>query len=81
MEYPGKPRQSTMQQLGPYLGLGFQLVAATVAFGALGYWLDGRFGTSPWMLVIGLVLGAAGGMISFIRTALKAGKSGTKQQG
>jgi F0F1-type ATP synthase assembly protein I len=56
------------------MGLGFQLVAAIVVFGALGFWLDGRFGTKPWLMVVGLILGAVGGMIGFIRTALKSGK-------
>jgi ATP synthase protein I len=71
----GKTNRSAMQQLGPYLGLGFQLVAAVVAFGALGWWLDKRLGTDPWLLVTGLMLGAVGGMISFIRTALRSNKN------
>ena len=65
------PRQSTMQQLGPYLGIGMQLAAAMTAFGALGWWLDTRLETTPWLLVVGVTLGAVGGMISFIRTAMK----------
>lgn len=76
MTTTNKPGRSTMQQLGPYLGLGIQLVAAVVAFGALGWWLDSRFGTDPWLLVAGLMLGATGGMISFIRTALKSNDKG-----
>jgi F0F1-type ATP synthase assembly protein I len=74
MKTTDKVNRSTMQQLGPYMGLGFQLVAAVVAFGALGWWLDRTLHTDPWLLVIGLMLGAAGGMISFIRTALRSNK-------
>ena len=72
---PGKDRrQSTMTQLAPYMGMGFQIAAAMSAFGALGWWLDTRFKTTPWLLVVGVVLGATGGMISAIRTALKSEK-------
>lgn len=63
-----------MQQLGPYMGMGFQLAAAMTAFGALGWWLDTRFGTTPWLLAAGAILGATGGMIAVIRTAVAAGK-------
>lgn len=63
-----------MRQLAPYMGLGMQLAAAMVAFGALGWWLDGKFGTEPWLLIVGIVLGATGGMIHLIRTAVGANK-------
>ena len=61
-----------MRELGPYLGLGMQLALAMVLFGGLGYWLDMRFATKPVLFIIGLMLGAAGGMISLIRTALRS---------
>jgi F0F1-type ATP synthase assembly protein I len=64
-------RQSTMQQLGPYMGIGIQLAGAMTAFGALGWWLDTKLDTTPWLLVVGVTVGAVGGMISFIRTAMK----------
>jgi F0F1-type ATP synthase assembly protein I len=69
-----KSRYSTMQELGPYMGMGFQLAAAMVAFGALGWWLDGQFGSKPWLMVVGLFVGATGGMINIIRTALRSNK-------
>jgi ATP synthase protein I len=72
MAYEKNSRQSTMQQLGPYMGLGIQLAAAMVAFGALGWWLDTKFATTPWLLIIGIVMGATGGMIHLIRTAVRS---------
>ena len=74
MAYEKNSRQSTMQQLGPYMGLGIQLAAAMVAFGALGWWLDTRFATTPWLLIIGIVMGATGGMIHLIRTAVRSSR-------
>ena len=68
-----------MQQLAPYMGLGMQLAAAMVAFGALGWWLDGRFATTPWLLIVGIVLGATGGMIHLIRTAVGSSKRDSGQ--
>jgi F0F1-type ATP synthase assembly protein I len=70
-----RPKQSTMQQLGPYMGLGFQLAAAMVVFGAIGWWLDERWGTTPWLLVVGVLLGAVGGMISIIRTSIRSART------
>lgn len=63
-----------MQQLAPFMGMGIQLAAAMAAFGALGWWLDSRFDTDPWMLVAGVMLGAVGGMISIIRTAIRSSR-------
>src|SRR5687768_10625298 len=74
MNAAGRSRQSTTQQLAPYLGLGMQLAAAMTAFGALGWWLDGKWATEPWLLVTGVMLGAVGGMISVIRTSLRANR-------
>lgn len=63
-----------MQQLGPYMTMGITLAASMCAFGALGWWLDGRFGTTPWLLAAGAIIGATGGMISVIRTAVASGR-------
>lgn len=67
------------RQVAPMMGSGIQLTVTVLAFGGLGWWLDGKFGTKPWLLLAGTVFGAVGGMISFIRTALKAG--GTQKKG
>lgn len=73
-------RQSTMAQLAPLMGMGVQLAAAMVLFGGLGWWLDTVFATRPWLLAAGCLLGAAGGMISLIRTSLKREeRPGTKE--
>jgi len=44
-----------------YSSLGLQ-VALSIFIGlGLGYYLDGKFDTSPWLTLIGIVLGIAAG--------------------
>ncbi len=50
-----------------YLGLGLQFGAAIVLFMLAGMWLDRRLGTVPWLMVIGVFVGAAGGFYSIYR--------------
>jgi F0F1-type ATP synthase assembly protein I len=37
-----------------------------------GRWLDGKLGTEPWLMLVGLVLGVASGMRSLLRAARSA---------
>ena len=52
---------------GTYLGLGLQFAASIVIFLFVGQWLDRRFGTEPWLLLIGVFVGAGGGFYSIYR--------------
>lgn len=47
--------------LGVLSTVGITLVAATVIGLYVGLWLDNRFGTSPWLTVVFLLLGIAAG--------------------
>lgn len=47
--------------------LPFQMALAPVLATLLGRWLDGRFGTSPWLTACGLVFGIAVAVLSLIR--------------
>ena len=49
-----------------YAGVGFQFAGTFLVTGALGWWLDGKLGTSPWLLLVGIFLGAAGGFASLV---------------
>jgi F0F1-type ATP synthase assembly protein I len=71
---PGENRKSWSAELAPYLTLGIQLAVAVVAFFFVGRWLDGLFGTSPWLMIAGLLLGTAGGFLQFFRTAAALGR-------
>ena len=56
-----------MQELGRYAGLGLQFAVVIAAFTFGGHWLDGRLGTSPLFLLVGVGLAATGGTISIVR--------------
>jgi ATP synthase protein I len=47
--------------------VGVELVAATVVGAGLGYGLDRWLGTTPWLLIVGLFLGATAGLLGIIR--------------
>ncbi|MBL0331937.1 MAG: AtpZ/AtpI family protein [Chlorobiota bacterium] len=65
-----KDEKSTLKQMSYYSGLGLQLAAAMCLFGGVGYWLDSKYGFKPWFMIIGIVLGAVGGMVSVIRAVI-----------
>ena len=50
--------------------IGLMLIAPMLGLGGIGYWLDGRFATRPWLMVVGLVLGMVGGFVNFIHMVI-----------
>jgi ATP synthase protein I len=73
MDGPRQPRQvrSSMR----LASLGVELAAGLGAAVLLGYWIDRRFGTSPWGLLICAVIGIVGGLYNVIRQAVQESKS------
>ena len=61
------------RDFGPFLTLGLQLAITVVVFFLLGRWLDGKLGTSPWCMLVGLAIGIVGGFIRFFKTAIEIG--------
>jgi len=53
-----------------YMGLGFELVVPIAAGVGIGYWLDGRWGTDPWLTLTGALLGIAAGFLNFFRRVM-----------
>ena len=47
------------------------LFSSVIALGGGGWLLDRVFGTKPWLLVAGLVLGAVAGFYQFIKLTAK----------
>ena len=53
-------------------GVGVEFVAAIFLLGAVGWWLDRRFGWSPWGLIVGVALGFAVGLWQLVRVGMKS---------
>jgi len=63
--------ENNLRTLGNYLGLGMQLAVTVAAMVLLGYWLDNKFNTSPWLLIIFSFLGIASALYNFLKTVIK----------
>jgi ATP synthase protein I len=60
--------QQTAEQAAPAAGAGYTLIGAIMLLGLIGYGIDRWFGTSPWFLVGGLLLGIVVGMYELAKT-------------
>jgi ATP synthase protein I len=64
---PGRSDRRWVRQLGVLSGVGLTLVIATVLGLWGGYVLDQWLGSSPWFLLVGLLLGIASGFVNLFR--------------
>ena len=55
-----------------YSGAGLELAGATAGLALIGYWVDRRFGTTPWAILAGVVIGIVGGLYNLVKTSLAA---------
>jgi ATP synthase protein I len=56
-----KTLQTSVQRAGPAAAASYSLIGAILLFGGIGYGCDRWFGTEPWGLVGGLLLGVVAG--------------------
>ena len=64
--------QGTWKALGELSSIGLVLVVSTIIGLAGGYYADRLLGTSPWLLLVGLVLGIAAGFVNLFRSVTRA---------
>jgi ATP synthase protein I len=64
-------QQEANRKAGVAYAAAFSLFASVVSGLILGWLLDRWLGTKPWLLVVGIVLGAAAGFYELIRSASK----------
>jgi F0F1-type ATP synthase assembly protein I len=63
--FPGWVRHSSV---------GLELAGATAGLALVGYWIDGRFGTQPWGILGGVIVGLVGGLYNLVRESLQASR-------
>jgi ATP synthase protein I len=61
-----------------YSGVGLELAGATAGLALVGYWIDGKFGTSPWGILIGVFVGIGGGLYNMVKESLAAAREAQK---
>jgi ATP synthase protein I len=74
---PRKRPNNTMQQVGMVMELPFTLIGFVLVGGGLGYLLDRWLHTSPFLLLLGGLIGFAGGFVDLLRRL----KRGERNQG
>ena len=55
-----------------YSGVGLELAGATAGLAFVGYWIDGKYGTAPWGILGGVLIGIVGGLYNMVKESLKA---------
>lgn len=64
---PAQGLQRSLQNAGSFAAASYTLIGAIVLLGGLGYFADGWFDSSPWLLLIGLLLGIVVGFYELAR--------------
>lgn len=59
-------------QTGEVLSIGMLILLSTLIGLALGNWLDGKFGTAPWLAFVFTLAGVAAGLYETIRILIRA---------
>jgi hypothetical protein len=57
-----------------FAGAGIQCVLAILLFLYVGKWLDAMVGTAPWLLMVGVFVGAGAGFYSFYRRIMASSR-------
>ena len=55
-----------------YSGAGLELAGATAVLALIGHWVDGHYGTQPWGILAGVVIGLVGGLYNLVKESLAA---------
>src|SRR5205823_3862442 len=68
------PRQDQDVNWGRYAGIGLQMLVGVGLGYVVGSWLDRKYGWAPWGVMVGSMLGLAGGMYLLIKDAIRINK-------
>ena len=68
---PAGESQNELRAWHRVAGVGIEFVVAVLLAGGIGWWIDGRAGTTPWLTLVGLAFGFATGLYMMLRAARK----------
>jgi F0F1-type ATP synthase assembly protein I len=60
--------------LSDYLGMGLQIAVSFAFFVFLGFWADSKLGTSPMLLLLGVMVGFAGMVLVLMKVVRQANR-------
>lgn len=72
--------QTLWRQLMNLAAAGMQMTATIGASALLGWWLDKRFATTPWLLLVFVLVGIVGGFMAFMRALRVLGGQGRQDK-
>jgi F0F1-type ATP synthase assembly protein I len=64
----------TYRKLAPYLNIGYFFAVSVTLLTWLGYYLDKKWHTDPWLILCGAVLGIVLGFYNFFKTVFSLEK-------
>lgn len=70
----------TFRESGQFLGSGIQMAAAVVIMYFVGIWIDGKFESAPWGMIVCVFFGATAGLVHFIREVNELSKKEAKKK-
>ena len=68
---PEPPKRAPLVEAARYAQIGLMMVAPMGLLGGIGYALDRRFATAPWLLLGGLILGMIAGFVNFFALVMR----------
>jgi F0F1-type ATP synthase assembly protein I len=72
-------RNEALNAFGLIGAIGVDMAACTIGGTYLGIWLDKLWGTTPWMLLLGIMLGLTAGIIGIVKLLAVFGPEKRKQ--
>jgi F0F1-type ATP synthase assembly protein I len=68
------------RKAGPYLGAVWSLIGSVGVWTAVGLWLDRKFNTAPWLVVVGSLGGMGVGFYVFFKRLSAADKQAREKK-
>jgi F0F1-type ATP synthase assembly protein I len=66
--------ETAFKKAEPYLNISYTLAGSIALFGYLGHWLDKKFQTHPYLLLLGIFIGLFLGYYNMIKVVKGLGK-------